>query len=935
MNHRSVLTFLVSAVVLISFLPAQSKYEEGNTYRHQLPNGLVVFTVERHIAPLIYHQLTYRVGSRNEHLGITGISHVVEHMMFKGTPKYGKGLASKTISKNAGVFNAFTMNDMTSYYEYLPANKIEIALDIESDRMQNCVFDTAEFRSEIRVIKQERRMRSESSSAGVMHENLNSIAYMSHPNRDPIIGWPGDLDNITREDAFTYYKTYYSPNNAFLVLVGDFETDAMLNMVKKYYGSISPSKLPRERIIVEQPQRVKKTMTLYHNDIAAPSFSFAFHVPTIRDDDGPALRAAGVILCARSRMARLYRRLVEQRQIASGAAGGMGTTKDPTLFRISVTMMKDSSIQTAEKLVWEEIKRMQDSLVSEHDLQRIKNRFTFDQVSEYTKNTQIGGRISTYETYYGLDYLKEYPERYLKVTREDIQRVMKKYFVEENVTISYGFPKNPKGKSAKKESTEEEPDDKPDGPSLLPEDEGLSFDSFFFRAPWADPMGQGSAAQDFARPKPIAPLIRKAKLDNGIPVYTIENHLTPTIFIGGIFNVGLIPEAEKSGKPGSMTLMIDVMNRGTKKETNDQLSERMAFVPFSCSVGGSYRSFYFQGNSLTKDADEMMRTGFEILTEPGFRGDDIEKLRARHIDHTKKRRQSTREVAFYGMFDQLFLNHPYSLTNPTVESLQSVSKEDILALHEKYVNPAQLTIVLVGDMTHDGMVKLANKYFGHWSKKSSRFNPKAMPGAGRLTGRNLRVFPDKEYTECTINLGFAPFNDVDPNDEETVDVLNNILAQGTLTSRMGLELRDKRGLIYGLQSQLWAMSDRIGYWKFNTKTAPKNTEEVLTVIFAEIKRLLESGVTDAEIATAKQRLFGLLPFAIETPDDIASRTFEMLNARLPLDSYDKRADRLMAVTKDDIMRVARKYFTLDRFVISVDGPIEEHSLDGLAAKLGK
>jgi len=143
---------------------AQGKYEEGKLYRHKLDNGLSILTVERHIAPLIYHQLTYKVGSRNENLGITGISHVVEHMMFKGTPKYGKGAASKTISSNSGIFNAFTSNDMTSYYEYLPKNKIEVAMDIESDRMQNATFNPDEFESEIEVIIQERRMRSESQA---------------------------------------------------------------------------------------------------------------------------------------------------------------------------------------------------------------------------------------------------------------------------------------------------------------------------------------------------------------------------------------------------------------------------------------------------------------------------------------------------------------------------------------------------------------------------------------------------------------------------------------------------------------------------------------------------------------------------------------------------------------------------------------------------
>src|ERR1039457_2069397 len=152
---------LILLFMISSYLIPAGKYEEGKVYRNKLDNGLTVLTMERHLSPLIYHQLTYKVGSRNEQLGITGISHICEHMMFKGTPSYGKGVASKTISDNAGIFNAFTMNDMTSYYEYLPANKIEVAMKIESDRMQNCSFNPEEFKSELEVIKQERRMRTD------------------------------------------------------------------------------------------------------------------------------------------------------------------------------------------------------------------------------------------------------------------------------------------------------------------------------------------------------------------------------------------------------------------------------------------------------------------------------------------------------------------------------------------------------------------------------------------------------------------------------------------------------------------------------------------------------------------------------------------------------------------------------------------------------
>lgn len=920
----------INLFLQLSFAGDVNKYEEGKLYRHKLENGMEILTMERHIAPFIYHQLTYKVGSRNEQLGITGISHVVEHMMFKGTSKYGKGKASKLISENAGVFNAFTFNDMTSYYEYLPANKIELAFDIESDRMQNCIFDPDEFKSEIQVILQERRMRSESSAQGIMYETMNSVAYQSHPNRDPIIGWPSDLNHITRDDAYNYYKTYYTPNNSFIVLIGDFDTDEIMKLVKKYYEKIPAGQPVPEMWAVEQPQRVKKTFTLYHSDVTQPSFRMALHAPIYTDEDAPVLRLAGMILCEKSRDARLYKRMVEKDKIATMVAGGMPMGKDPVLFSISVVMKPDSNIGRAEQIVWEEIKKMQGEPVTDHELQKVKNRYRFNQVTEYTKNSAIGSRTSRYEAYFGWNVFDEFDNRLMKVTKEDIQRVMNKYFSEEQVTIGYQYPKGDKKKN--KQSSEDE--EKEDDETI---DLKLDENQFYFRIPTEvheviDYLSKEDF-DDIIRPKPIAPLVKSTKLDNGITLYTIENHLSPSIFIGGIIETGLIPEAIEGQSPGIANLLTQVMNRGPENINYEEFAERLAFVPYSFSASGSYRRFSFQGYSLIQDADEMVKTGFDLSTKPRFDDKDINTLRERHIIEARNRFKRTSTKAFYYMFNKIFDDHVYSQNNSTEESLKNINKDALKDLHKKYFNPERVTLVMVGDMKPEEMKAFANKYFGMWKTKMKSAPIKEIPPVKELKGKEIKVFPEKDYTQCTINIGFAPFNDVDPDDEDAVNVLNYILASSALTSRMGIELRDKQGLIYGIKSELWSTSDNIGYWKFNTKTAPKNVEKVITGIFTEIKKLLKDGVTDQEIKSARQRLLGLLPLYIETPDDIASRVFEMLINKEPLDRFDKKADRILSVTAYDVLRVTKKYFTLDRFVIVVDGPIEENSLDHLLEKL--
>lgn len=932
--NKFVLMLVLSFVVTTNgFDESNKKYDEGKLYRHSLKNGMTVLTMERHIAPLIYHQLTYRVGSRDETLGITGISHVVEHLMFKGTPKYGKGEVSKTITKNSGVFNAFTMNDMTSYYEYLPANKINIAFEIESDRMQNCIFDPAEFKSEIEVIKQERRMRSESQANGILQEAMNSIAYNSHPNQNPIIGWPSDLSHITREDAFKYYKTFYTPNNSFLVLIGDFETSKMLETVKKYYEIIPSGPAVPQVWSSEEPQKVRKSFTLYHADITQPSFRMAFHVPTYQDSDAASIKLAAMILCEKSRDARLYKRLVETDQISTAAAGGFGMAKDPPLFQISVSVKADSLVNKAESIVWEEIKKMQSELVEDHELQKVKNRYKFTQATNYIKNADIGSRISRYETYFGWDFFNEFDSQMLAVSKENIQKVMNKYFNPDQVTVGYSYPKEGNKKKKTKPSGDSESDDLNDKENIYE----FVGDAFYFQPPMEALELMNTFLPEIddevIKPKPIEPMIKTMKLKNGITLHTMENHLIPTVSIVGLFETGIMPEALAGGKPGISSFLSNVMNRGTKNLNYEQLSERLAFVPFSFSTSGSYKSFFFQGNSLIENADEMMKIGFDMVTDPLLSQDDIDKVRPRELISARDRFKKTSIKAFYYLFNNLFDDHPMTQFNSTEESIKSIQRDDLIALHKKYLDPSRLTILMVGDMTPEAMKDLADKYFGNWKKSESAPAIIPTPKVKELTKKEIKVFTEKDYSECTINIGFAPFNDVKPEDEEIVAVLNHILAGSALTSRMGIELRDKQGLIYGIKSELWRKSDDIGYWKFNTKTGPKNTEKVIKGIFSEIKKLFNEGITDTELNQAKQRLIGLLPFYVETPDDASQYVFEMIQNKQPFNFFDQKASRIVSVTKEDVLRIAKKYFTLDQFFVVVDGPIEENSLDKLINEL--
>ncbi len=916
-----------SLIILLSIFLSISifgkEYVEGKLYRHQLENGLTVLTMERHIAPLIYHQLTYKVGSRNEAKGETGISHVVEHMMFKGTEKYGKGSVSKTISDNSGIFNAFTMRDMTAYYEYMPKNKIDIALDIESDRMQNSIFNPEEFKSEIEVIKQERRLRVESNVNGVYREELYSLAFKSHPTKNPVIGWMSDLDHITREDAFKYYKTFYTPNNAFLVLVGDFDTEKMLEKVKSYYGSIPRGPEIEEMYSVEAPAIVKKTFSLKHPDIASPTTGIYFHIPAYNNPDMPKLKVAGKILCAKSRTARLYKRLVNDEQIAISAAGGFSVTKDPDLFSINIGIKADSLKDRVEEIVFEEIEKMKTEPVEDYELQKIKNLYKFSEKTNDTKNVDIGRKISTYEAYYGWDSYQDFFNGVIDVTKEDIMEVMNKYFDSDKVIIGYKIPgRKVNAKAAKVEEIEEV------------DEEGTKF--FYKNDILADEVDALEGSEEFPEiltPEKIEPKIKLHTLSNGLKLYVIENHLTPSIQVAGVIEAGLMEEEKKGNQTGISSVLGSVMNRGTEAEDYMTISKRMNFVPFSFSIKGSSTNFVFSGYSLIDDMDEMLQTGMDILTKPGFRDKDISFVKKRMKLGIKKRFTRTSMKAFYYLYDKIYEGHPLSEDMSSIESVNSITKEDIIELHKKYIRPENTSLLMIGDLSEGEMVELAEKYFGKWENNSEAPVINEYPKVAPLNGKEIKVFQDKSYKQAIINIGFNPRNDLTEEEEYEVRIMNYILSASALTSRVGIELRDKQGLIYGIKSELHSQADKIGYWKFNTKTAPKNAEKVITGLFEQIKLLIDKGITDEELKTAKKHYLGLLPFYIETPDDIGTICFEAISQNKPLNSFDKKAEKILKVTKEDVIKVAKKYFDMDNFIIVVDGPLEENALDHVLDKL--
>lgn len=408
-----------------------------------LSNGMKVLLVEVPKAPVATVQVWYKVGSRNEVMGRAGLSHMLEHMMFKGTAKYPKGSFSRIVRKNGGIDNAFTSQDFTAYFENVAADRVGLALELEADRMQGLVLDDSEFQTEREVVKEERRLRSEDDPQGALVEALFAQAFLSHPYHWPVIGWFADLDAMSLEDLQRHYDTFYSPNNATLVIVGDIKTESLLPAIKRLFEPIPRGPFPKQTLSPEPEQRGERRFLL-KREAQVPFVMMGFRVPNYSNEDSYALDILESIL-SHGKSSRLYQSLVydQKNSLAVGAEYSVLQT-DPGLFYFYSLVNPGAKVEGVEEAIQREIVRLQNEPPSEQELQRAKNQVEAARVFEQDSNFRHAMLMGQAESVgAGWRRIDQFVERIRAVTAKDIQRVAKQYLTPDNRTVGILIPLPP------------------------------------------------------------------------------------------------------------------------------------------------------------------------------------------------------------------------------------------------------------------------------------------------------------------------------------------------------------------------------------------------------------------------------------------------------------------------------------------------------------
>ncbi len=409
-------------------------------------NGMKVLVQTDHSIPNVALYIFYRVGSRNEGPGTTGISHFFEHMMFNGAKKYGPGELDKVMEASGGANNAYTTRDVTVYQDWFPRSALPLIYDIEADRIQNLIFDPQKIKSEREVVASERRLRTDNDNGGLLDEQLWATSYIAHSYHWPVVGWMSDIEHWTMEQLKHHFEMGYSPNNATMVVAGDVSPEEIFQLCEKYIEPI-PTHAPPPPVTTAEPEQLGERRLIVRKPSQLPLVFVAYHIPRTNSPDYYALNILRTILF-QGESSRMYQRLVDKDELALDVSSSVEPAFDPTIIEIAAQPKQGVDPQKCEKAMYEEFESAKNALVSDRELEKAKN---IRLAEFYREMRTINGRantIGTYEVFFG-DYKKLFDaaKNYSAVTKEDVQRVAKLYLGANNRTVATLIPENAEEKS--------------------------------------------------------------------------------------------------------------------------------------------------------------------------------------------------------------------------------------------------------------------------------------------------------------------------------------------------------------------------------------------------------------------------------------------------------------------------------------------------------
>ena len=851
-------------------------------------NGLRVLLKQDNTAPVATFMVTYEVGSRNEAIGYTGSTHLLEHLMFKGSRKFNtkKGNSVfQTLQSLGARMNATTWLDRTNYFAVLPSEHLETLIEIEADRMRNAYIKEEDRQSEMTVVRNEFE-RGQNSPSGVLDENIWATAYQAHPYHHSTIGWKEDIENVSIERLREFYDTFYWPNNATAIAIGDFAEKEALSMIKKHFGKIRKSTKPIPEVYTAEPkQEGTRTITLKRAGQQG-IVGVAHKTPAATHPDAPAFMVLSSILSS-GKNSRFYKNITDK-GLTTSVYIWDSLFRDPGLFTVYANLSPDVDHKTVEKAVVGEYEKIKKDGVSDEEVKNAQTQLIasmkFRQDGSYAIASGLNEAIASGDwTLY-----TTYDEKIGMVTKEDIQRIVKEYFKEDLSTIGYFIPLGAGGQN-KKLATSAKDLEKMKLKHYSEEEELLS-----------------SKVVDS---EPVEG-IRLLTLKRGSGVVT----LTGSMLGGDIY-------ASTNARTADMVAAM--LDQGTTNMTKFEISAKLESAGARLGFFNGQARVGFSGKFLSEDTKMVFDLLADQLKNPLFTEEDLNKVKKRQVANYKRSKESTRGNATNNMLKAFYgTGHQNSPTDPdkAIEEIKKITPKNLKDFHLKNYGTGTMVIVAVGDVDHNSLESLIKEGFGGW-KRSPLKEKKETGTANKASDKVYVTMQDKTSTDFLVGtaLGIDRYHP----DYLPLYVATHTLG-GNFSARLMQTVRVKEGLTYGINSSMRGFGNgNDGYWMVGGTFSPKLLSKGESSTLREIKKWAEEGITQKELDITKSTLTGGFQVGFDSTGGLAGGILDAIIVHGDLTYLDSYPERIKAITLDEANTAISKYIFFDGLYQVAAGTIDE------------
>lgn len=916
-------TFLV-LLVSIAPLPAQApaakptplQIPELKFERYKLDNGLEVILSEDHRLPLIAVNLWYHVGAVNETAGHTGFAHLFEHMMFEGSKHVpGSGHAHYLEAAGATDFNGTTSFDRTNYYETLPSNQLELALWLESDRMGYLPdkLDQANLSNQQDVVRNERRQSYENAPYGIAQEAVfHELFPKDHPYYPMVIGSHADIQAAKLEDVRKFFKLYYAPNNASLVIVGDFDSAKVRELVEKYFGPLkSGPEVPQVKVTT--PPITSERRTVVHDNVQLPRVYLAWLTsPIYKPGDAEADIAASALGGGKS--SRLYKKLVYEKQLALDVEAEQQSLMLASVFQIQATARPGVKPEDLEKAIDEELDTFRKSGPTAEELKRAQNGVETRTISGLELFNGVADLLNTYNHYLGTpDFLAGDIARYENATTETVESFALEQLKPSESVVVYCVPgKQDLGLEVAT-------------PKAEAKDTGATgVEPVNAEAAWRDkPPAPGPA-----RPLHL-PVPEEFKLSNGLTVFYNERPGLPVVAATLVFRRG--SGANPIDRPGLASFTARMLQQGTKTRSALEIADRAADLGTSIGTRTSVDASRVGTECLTRNFSEMLELVADVALHPSFPEAEIKRVRSERMAALVQEKDEPFAVASR-VYAAALYGPKYTYGYPeigTSDSLKAITRDDMLHFWQQNYVPNDAALIVTGNIKRAELKQLLEKQFAEWKPGDS---PAPSMGTRESTDAKL-ILVDRPDAPQTALFLFSSGPARSTPDYPQIEVMNADLG-GLFSSRINMNLREQHGYTYGAES-FFNYHVEPGAFIVSSAVRTDATAPATTEVFKELRRMRDTPMSPDELKLAKDSTAQSLPGRFETAAETAGSFAELYVYGMPLDYFSRLPEWINAVTAEQAQAAAQKYIQLDKITVLAVGDLAKIEADMKKLDLGK